>query len=132
MRSQSSPLLYTDDPKLWWTTRIATWFTFPESTHYSSNVFEFYVTMEKQPRGATYRSNKKRIIWNNNFCVLPFYVLQQESGGTVLSTNWEDIAKEKTEIKPPDGMEYKKYEIWTRNDNVYWKSIGVLKLDPLV
>ena len=33
----------------------------------------------------------------------------QESGGTVLSTNWGDIGKEKTEIKPPDGMEWKKY-----------------------
>jgi len=33
----------------------------------------------------------------------------QESGGTVLSTNWTDIKKEKTEVKPPDGMEYKKW-----------------------
>jgi len=33
----------------------------------------------------------------------------QESGGTVLSTNWADIKKEKTEVKPPDGMEYKKW-----------------------
>ncbi|XP_072040253.1 protein SGT1 homolog [Amphiura filiformis] len=35
----------------------------------------------------------------------------QESGGTVLSTNWDDIEKKKTDIKPPDGMEYKQYEI---------------------
>jgi len=34
----------------------------------------------------------------------------QESGGTVLSTNWADIGKEKTEIKPPDGMEWRKYD----------------------
>jgi len=34
----------------------------------------------------------------------------QESGGTVLSTNWSDIGKEKTEIKPPDGMEWRKYD----------------------
>lgn len=34
----------------------------------------------------------------------------QESGGTVLSTNWADIGKEKTEVKPPDGMEWKKYD----------------------
>ena len=34
----------------------------------------------------------------------------QESGGTVLSTNWNDIGKEKTEVKPPDGMEYKKWD----------------------
>ena len=30
-----------------------------------------------------------------------------ESGGTVLSTNWKDIGAKKTDIKPPDGMEYK-------------------------
>ena len=33
-----------------------------------------------------------------------------ESGGTVLSTNWKDIGKAKTEVKPPDGMEYKKWD----------------------
>jgi len=36
--------------------------------------------------------------------------LQQESGGTVLSTNWKDIGKQKTECKPPDGMEFKNWE----------------------
>lgn len=35
---------------------------------------------------------------------------QTESGGTVLSTNWKEVGKEKVEVKPPDGMEYKKYE----------------------
>ncbi|XP_039249624.1 protein SGT1 homolog [Styela clava] len=34
-----------------------------------------------------------------------------ESGGTVLSTNWGDIRKEKTDVKAPDGMEFKKYEM---------------------
>lgn len=34
----------------------------------------------------------------------------QESGGTVLSTNWDEIKKGKTEVKPPDGMEYKKWD----------------------
>lgn len=32
-----------------------------------------------------------------------------ESGGTVLSTNWKEIAKDKVPIKPPDGMEWKKW-----------------------
>jgi suppressor of G2 allele of SKP1 len=32
-----------------------------------------------------------------------------ESGGTVLSTNWKDIGAKRTEIKPPTGMEFKKY-----------------------
>ena len=38
------------------------------------------------------------------------YLLQMESGGTVLSTNWKEVAEKEVEIKPPDGMEYKKYE----------------------
>ncbi|XP_060533552.1 protein SGT1 homolog isoform X1 [Cylas formicarius] len=33
-----------------------------------------------------------------------------ESGGTVLSTNWEEISKKKVDIKPPDGMEFKKWD----------------------
>ncbi|MEW5312716.1 MAG: hypothetical protein WDW38_004329 [Sanguina aurantia] len=32
-----------------------------------------------------------------------------ESNGTVLSTNWEDIGKKKTECTPPDGMQVKKW-----------------------
>lgn len=32
-----------------------------------------------------------------------------ESGGTVLSTNWKEIAKEKVPVKPPDGMEWKEW-----------------------
>lgn len=36
-------------------------------------------------------------------------MLQQQSGGTVLSTNWGDIGKKNVEVKPPDGMEYKKW-----------------------
>ena len=32
-----------------------------------------------------------------------------ESCGTVLSTNWNEIRDKKTEIKPPDDMEYRKY-----------------------
>ncbi|KAK9866350.1 hypothetical protein WJX84_000684 [Apatococcus fuscideae] len=34
----------------------------------------------------------------------------QESNGTVLSTNWKDIGKKKTEFQPPAGMEAHKYE----------------------
>ncbi|XP_066437571.1 protein SGT1 homolog isoform X2 [Eleutherodactylus coqui] len=33
----------------------------------------------------------------------------QESGGTVLSTNWSDVGKKKVEVNPPDDMEYKKF-----------------------
>lgn len=33
-----------------------------------------------------------------------------ESGGTVLSTNWKDVGKDKVDIKPPEGMEWKKWD----------------------
>jgi len=33
-----------------------------------------------------------------------------ESGGTVLSTNWSEIGKEKVDVKPPDGMEWKNWD----------------------
>uniref|UniRef100_A0A1I7U771 SGT1 n=1 Tax=Caenorhabditis tropicalis TaxID=1561998 RepID=A0A1I7U771_9PELO len=33
-----------------------------------------------------------------------------ESNGTVLSTNWAEISKKKTETQPPASMEFKKYE----------------------
>eukprot|EP00732_Lithocolla_globosa_P006835 Lithocolla_globosa_v1_NODE_8232_length_846_cov_174.510746.p1 type:complete len:204 gc:universal NODE_8232_length_846_cov_174.510746:84-695(+) len=33
----------------------------------------------------------------------------QESGGTCLSTNWDEVGAKKTEISPPEGMVAKKY-----------------------
>ncbi|CAD7077385.1 unnamed protein product [Hermetia illucens] len=33
-----------------------------------------------------------------------------ESGGTVLSTNWQEVAKGKVDAKPPDGTEYRNWE----------------------
>ncbi|XP_070498999.1 protein SGT1 homolog [Chironomus tepperi] len=33
----------------------------------------------------------------------------QESGGTVLSTNWNEVKKDKVEVKPPDGTEFKHF-----------------------
>lgn len=32
-----------------------------------------------------------------------------ESGGTVLSTNWKEVGDQKVEVKPPDGVEYRKW-----------------------
>ncbi|KAL3313048.1 Suppressor of G2 allele of SKP1 [Cichlidogyrus casuarinus] len=34
-----------------------------------------------------------------------------ESNGTVLSTNWNEVGAKPVEMQPPDGMEYKNYEI---------------------
>lgn len=44
------------------------------------------------------------------FVIASTDLLQQESGGTVLSTNWKDVGKKKVDVKPPDGMEYKQYQ----------------------
>lgn len=40
-----------------------------------------------------------------NVCIL----FQYESGGTCLSTDWKDVSKKKMKVKPPDGMEFKKW-----------------------
>ena len=34
----------------------------------------------------------------------------QESNGTVLSTNWDEVGSKKIECTPPDGMEAHKWE----------------------
>ena len=33
-----------------------------------------------------------------------------ESGGTTLSTNWDEVGKEKVTVKPPAGAEWKNWE----------------------
>lgn len=33
-----------------------------------------------------------------------------ESGGTVLSTNWDEVKRSNVDIKPPEGLEYKKWD----------------------
>ena len=35
----------------------------------------------------------------------------QESGGTTLSTNWDEVGKGKVEVKPPEGSEWKKWAV---------------------
>ena len=37
--------------------------------------------------------------------------IQVQSGGTVLSTNWKDVGKKDVDMKPPDGMEFKKWDM---------------------
>src|ERR1700761_1023187 len=32
-----------------------------------------------------------------------------ESGGTTLSTNWDEVSKENVTVKPPEGSEWKKW-----------------------
>ena len=32
-----------------------------------------------------------------------------ESGGTTLSTNWDEVKQSKVEVKPPEGSEWKQW-----------------------
>ena len=34
-----------------------------------------------------------------------------ESGGTTLSTNWDEVKKAPVEVKPPEGSEWKKWAV---------------------
>ena len=36
-----------------------------------------------------------------------YFIQQQESGGTVLSTNWSEVGSGKVAMKPPDDVEFK-------------------------
>lgn len=37
-------------------------------------------------------------------------IVQVESNGTVLSTNWKEVGAKKVDGSPPDGMEMRKWE----------------------
>jgi hypothetical protein len=41
---------------------------------------------------------------------LKYFLFKLESGGTVLSTNWKDVGAKTLDVKPPDGMEFKKWD----------------------
>ena len=43
-------------------------------------------------------------------CCLKYFLFKLESGGTVLSTNWKDVGAKTLDVKPPDGMEFKKWD----------------------
>ncbi len=65
---------------------------------------QVHLTMSKRPCSRVIRRGNFRMKWKTEKF--------RESNGTVLSTNWEEIAKKTTETKPPDCMEFKKYEQW--------------------
>ncbi len=52
-----------------------------------------------------------RFVWMMSCVVLELSCnALQESGGTVLSTNWKDVGKGKVTCSPPTGMEKKTFE----------------------
>lgn len=57
-------------------------------------------------------NNKILFTYTSDLYVILYLYLQQESGGTVLSTNWNEVAREKVEVKAPDGMEWRNWEQW--------------------
>lgn len=42
--------------------------------------------------------------------ILCLFQFQMESGGTVLSTSWNEVSQKKVEVKPPDGVEWKQWD----------------------
>ena len=40
---------------------------------------------------------------------------QTESGGTVLSTNWDEVKEKRVEVQAPDGMEFKKWDSFSQS-----------------
>lgn len=91
---------------------------YPSSDHYTKNWDKLVADIKQEeenekPEGDEALNNFFKKIYSDGDESLRRAMNKSfsESGGTVLSTNWGDIEKQKTEVKAPDGMEYKKYEI---------------------
>ncbi len=50
-------------------------------------------------------ARSEAVLWE-----MKFSCLLQESGGTVLSTNWKEVGGKKIECSPPTGMEKRAFE----------------------
>ncbi|XP_060064783.1 protein SGT1 homolog [Ylistrum balloti] len=90
---------------------------YPSSSHYTRNWDKLVTDITKEekdekPEGDAALNNLFQKIYGDGSDETKKAMMKSfyESGGTVLSTNWKEVGKEKVEVKPPDGMEYKKWE----------------------
>ncbi|XP_033111904.1 protein SGT1 homolog [Anneissia japonica] len=86
---------------------------YPSSSHYTRNWDKVVKDFEKdnEPTGEAAVNHLFQKIYADGSDEVRRAMNKSysESGGTVLSTNWSDIGKKKTEVKAPDGMEYRKW-----------------------
>ena len=72
---------------------------------------QIYTDGSDEIRRAMNKSFVRQLtISTNGWLLIKLFTLQQESGGTVLSTNWNEVGKDKVTVKPPDGVEFKKWD----------------------
>ncbi|XP_069129812.1 protein SGT1 homolog isoform X2 [Argopecten irradians] len=90
---------------------------YPTSSHYTRDWDKLVVDIvneekEEKPEGDAALNNLFQKIYGDGSDETKKAMMKSfyESGGTVLSTNWKEVGKDKVEVKPPDGMEYKKWE----------------------
>ncbi|XP_041564976.1 protein SGT1 homolog [Drosophila elegans] len=67
---------------------------------------------EKEAKGETALNNLFKKIYSTSSPEVQKAMNKSfsESGGTVLSTNWDEVGKEKVTVKPPDGTEFREWE----------------------
>ncbi|KAH8354472.1 hypothetical protein KR084_011980 [Drosophila pseudotakahashii] len=67
---------------------------------------------EKEAKGETALNNLFKKIYSTSSPEVQKAMNKSfsESGGTVLSTNWNEVGKEKVTVKPPDGTEFREWE----------------------
>lgn len=90
---------------------------YPSSSHYTRNWDKLVAEVkaeekEEKPEGDAALNKLFQKIYGDGSDEVKKAMNKSfmQSGGTVLSTNWQEVGKEEVAVKPPDGMEWKKYE----------------------
>ncbi|KAH8276838.1 protein SGT1 homolog [Drosophila bipectinata] len=67
---------------------------------------------EKEAKGETALNNLFKKIYSTSSPEVQKAMNKSfsESGGTVLSTNWNEVSREKVTVKPPEGTEFREWE----------------------
>ncbi|XP_017073408.1 protein SGT1 homolog [Drosophila eugracilis] len=84
----------------------------PKAKNWDRLVSEEEKIDEKEAKGETALNNLFKKIYSTSSPEVQKAMNKSfsESGGTVLSTNWSEVGKEKVNVKPPDGTEFREWE----------------------